>query len=61
MWPFHWTNTALSQMGPYTEFHILCTTIIEHDFISDFVVVVNSFIIFADIVLIKLCLIYLKY
>ena len=33
----------------------------EHDFISDFIVVVNSFIIFADIIFINLSLIYLTY
>ena len=36
MWPCHWSNTALSQMGPYMDSLSVCRAIIEHGFIFDF-------------------------
>ena len=44
----------LSQMDRYTKFYLLCIIISEHDFISNFVVVVKYFVIFADIIFINL-------
>ena len=44
------------------EFHIfLCRIIIEHDFIYEFLVVVNFFIIFANILFIIICLLLMMY
>ena len=43
------------------EFHNLFSIINEHDFISNVVVVVNSFTIFADIIFVNLHLIFLTY
>ena len=40
---------------------LVCIIIIEHDFIAKFLVVVDYFIIFAGIIFINLCLIYLTY
>ena len=42
-------------------FIFVCSVVIEHDFISDFIVVVNSFSIFTDIIFINLRLVFLKY
>ena len=42
-------------------FIFLCSVIIEHDFISDFTFVVDSFYIFTDIIFINLRLIFLTY
>ena len=53
MWLYCWNNTVLSKMDPYMVFHILCSIIIKHEFISNFVVVVNSFINFSDIIFIN--------
>ena len=61
MWPCHWSNTVLSQMNPYMEFHFC----IQHDYlagiISDLVVVVNHIIIFADIIVLNMRVLSITY
>ena len=59
--PCHWFNTVLSKMMPYMVLYILGIMIIDYDYISSLIVVVNTFIIFLDIVFINLCLILLMY
>ena len=46
---------------PYMEFHILCSVVKEHDFISDFIVKVNSMFILAGVISINLRLFLLTY
>ena len=48
-------------MARYMAFNIVCIIINEHEFISDFVVVVNSITILADIIFINFILLSLTY
>ena len=68
---FYWTVLHCDRsVGPKPRYHkwalmksfiFVFSVIIKHDFISDFIVVVNSFSIFADIFLIYLSLLFLEY
>ena len=50
----YWSNTVLSQMAHYTGFHIFSCFKVDHYFNSNFIVIIDHFIIFAgDIILIQ--------
>ena len=61
MWPRYWSNTVLSQTAPSMEFLFVSSFIIENYFIINFVFVVYSYFIFADVISISLRLIVLIY
>ena len=55
------TTLCYTKLALIWSFIFVCSMIIEHDFISNFLVIVNSFTIFADIIFLNFSLILLTY